>query len=663
MASLGRLAVLVGLIAAVAGVVTQLVGLRRKRPDLLRLAGQWALVTLFASAVAALVMEWAILTDNFSFEYVARNSTTTTPLLYKVATLWGALEGSILLWVLILAGYIVAVGWRFRSRLDDPLVAWAMLTLFVIAGFFFLLLTGPADPFNTLAAAPADGRGLNPLLQNHPLMAVHPVMLYLGYVGFSVPFSFAIAALVTGRLGEGWLLETRTWTVLAWGFLTTGIVLGAWWSYEVLGWGGYWAWDPVENSSLLPWLTSTAYLHSVVVQERRGMLRIWNLSLLLSTFALTILGTFLTRSGVLRSVHEFSQSNIGIYLLTFFGLVVIVSLALIAWRGEQLTSPGSVGSPVSREGSFLVNNLLFAAFALVVLLGTVFPLLIEAINGDRLAVGSPYFDRMTGPIGLALLFLMGMSPLLSWRRTSGESLREKTLGPAWVGAIFLMVAVAVGARGWMSLVAFALAGFVVGSAGRTLLLGVRRRGIAGFTGRNGGGMVAHIGIALLAVGFVASQSYSNESEVRLNNGQTVEVAGHSIEFLGRTDTSQPGREITSVRIRVDGNEIHEPAITQFATFGTPIATPSVDVSLIDDVYLSVLDVESEDGSVLMRVIVRPMIAWLWIGGLTISLGSILAVIPVRGRVVAVSDSSNEPPADGSPDDDEPLEPETEPATV
>ncbi len=663
MASLGRLAVLVGLIGAAAGVVTQLVGLRRNRPDLLRLAGQWALVTLFASAVAALVMEWAILTDNFSFEYVALNSTTTTPLLYKIATLWGALEGSILLWVLILAGYVVAVTWRFRARLSDPLVAWAMLTLFVIAGFFFLMLTGPADPFNTLAVAPADGRGLNPLLQNHPLMAVHPVMLYLGYVGFSVPFAFAIAALVTGRLGEGWLLETRTWTVLAWGFLTTGIVLGAWWSYEVLGWGGYWAWDPVENASLLPWLTSTAYLHSVVVQERRGMLRIWNLSLLLSTFALTILGTFLTRSGVLRSVHEFSQSNIGIYLLTFFGLVVLVSLALIAWRGEQLTSPGSVGSPVSREGSFLVNNLLFAAFALVVLLGTVFPLLIEAINGDRLAVGSPYFDRMTGPIGLALLFLMGMSPLLSWRRTSGETLREKTLGPAWVGAVFLMVAVVVGARGWMSLVAFALAGFVVGSAARTLLLGVRRRGPAGFTGRTGGGMIAHIGIALLAVGFVASQSYSNESEVRLTEGQTVNVAGHSIEFLGRSDTTQPGREITSVRIRVDGNEIHEPAITQFATFGTPIATPSVDVSLIDDVYLSVLDVGAEDGSVLMRVIVRPMIAWLWIGGLTISLGSILAVVPVRGRVVAVAEPTEEPSGEGPSDDDEPLEPETEPATL
>jgi cytochrome c-type biogenesis protein CcmF len=262
-------------------------------------------------------------------------------------------------------------------------------------------------------------------------MAFHPPILYLGFVGFSVPFSFAIAALITGRVGEGWLVETRRWTLFAWGFLTVGILLGAWWSYEVLGWGGYWAWDPVENASFLPWLTGTAFIHSVMVQERRGMLRVWNLSLLVATFSLTILGTFLTRSGVIDSVHAFTNGTIGPFLLTFFGFVVFGSLGLIAWRGDRLRSPGSIDSPVSREGAFLANNVLFGVFAFVVLLGTVFPLLIEAIQDRRISVGEPFFDRMTAPLGLALLTLMAIAPVLPWRKASGELLSKRLFWPAW----------------------------------------------------------------------------------------------------------------------------------------------------------------------------------------------------------------------------------------
>src|SRR5213078_5411705 len=284
---------------------------------------------------------------------------------------------------------------RLRARASDPLVAWATLVGLVVAAFFFALMLGPANPFRpTSGLIPRDGLGPNPLLQNHPLMAIHPPVLYLGYVGFTIPFSFAVAALVTGRVGEGWLVETRRWTLFAWGFLTIGIILGAWWSYEVLGWGGYWAWDPVENASFLPWLTATAYLHSVMVQERRGMLRIWNLSLLLATFSLTILGTFLTRSGVLDSVHAFTESSVGPLILGFFGLTVGGGVGLIGWRGARLSSPGSIDSPVSREGALLANNVLFAAFAFVVLLGTVFPLLSEAVRGQQVSVGRPYFDTM-----------------------------------------------------------------------------------------------------------------------------------------------------------------------------------------------------------------------------------------------------------------------------
>mgnify|MGYP002682116518 CR=1 FL=1 len=280
---------------------------------------------------------------------MSRSGSSRTPALYNVATLWSALEGSIILWALVLSGYLVAVLRKFRDRLTDPLVGWALVTMFLTAAFFFALMVGPADPFRSFDPPLGfDGPGPNPLLQNHILMAFHPPMLYLGYVGFTVPFAFAIAALATGRLGEGWLVETRRWTLFAWAFLSVGIILGAWWSYEVLGWGGVWGWDPVENASLLPWLTGTAYIHSVMVQERRGMLRVWNLSLLVATFSLTILGTFLTRSGVINSVHAFSDGEIGPYLLGAFGVIVAVSLALIAWRGDQLRSPGAIDSAVSR---------------------------------------------------------------------------------------------------------------------------------------------------------------------------------------------------------------------------------------------------------------------------------------------------------------------------
>jgi len=317
-AVLGTAAVALGLSAAVLGVVTLALGLRRGSPGLLRAGQRYTWMVLAGAVLATVAMQGALVSHDFSLKYVADNNSRDTPLLYTITGMWSALEGSILLWALVLAGYLAVMAKRFRTRAADPLVAWATLTGLVVAAFFFALMAGPANPFKVVSGTvPADGAGPNPLLQNHPLVAFHPPMLYLGYVGFTVPFAFALAALATGRLGEGWLLETRRWTLFAWGFLTAGIVLGAWWSYEVLGWGGYWAWDPVENASFLPWLTGTAYLHSVMVQERRGMLRVWNLSLLVATFCLTILGTFLTRSGVLDSVHAFSESAIGPSILAF----------------------------------------------------------------------------------------------------------------------------------------------------------------------------------------------------------------------------------------------------------------------------------------------------------------------------------------------------------
>ncbi|MBW3548968.1 MAG: heme lyase CcmF/NrfE family subunit [Actinobacteria bacterium] len=651
-AALGTAGVTLGLAGAVLGVVVLAVGLRRRRralaageppagaEALLHLGRPFAWLVLAGAVLATVAMEIALVTHDFSLTYVAENGSRATPLLYTVASLWAALEGSIILWALVLSGFLAAVAHRFRHQASDPLVAWATLTMLAVAVFFFALMLGPADPFTTVAGAvPADGPGPNPLLQNHPLMAIHPPLLYLGYVGFTVPFAFAVAALVTGRLDEGWLAATRRWALAAWGFLTVGIVLGAWWSYEVLGWGGFWAWDPVENASFLPWLTGTAYIHSVMVQQRRGMLRVWNLSLLLATFSLTILGTFLTRSGVLDSVHSFTESPIGPWLLSFFGVVVAVILGLIAWRGDRLRAPGRIDSPVSREGAFLANNVVFAAFAFVVLLGTVFPLVVEAVNGERLSVGTPYFNRMTTPLGLALLFLMAVAPALPWRKASGELLRTRLQWPAWGGAGAVAGAVLLGARGLAPLLAFGLGGFAAAGALRQLALSVRaarRRGasvVAGLVGRSSGGMIVHLGVVLVAVAFAAASAYLTGEEVRLAPGQSATVAGHTVTYQGMNPPAEtPQKTVFSARVQVDGGVVYEPALNRFPNATQTIGTPSVRTSLTDDVYLTLVAMPEEPGDpALIGVLVQPLVAWLWIGGGVMALGTLLALWPGERR--------------------------------
>lgn len=632
-AALGTAGVVLGVAASVGGVLTLAVALVRRKRHLLAVGRSYVLLALLGAVVSVVAMERALITRDFTVQYVADNGSHATPALFNVATLWAALEGSLLLWVLVLTGYMALVVHKFRHRLDDPLVGWAMLTMLVVSGFFFLLLLGPANPFRAFDPPPGyDGPGPNPLLQNHPLMAFHPPALYLGYVGFTVPFAFAVAALVTGRVGEGWLMETRRWTVVAWGFLTAGIVLGAWWSYEVLNWGGYWGWDPVENASLLPWLTGTAFLHSVMVQERRGMLRVWNLSLVCATFSLTVLGTFLTRSGVVSSVHAFSEGGVGPWLLTFFGLSVLVVLGLIGWRADRLRAPGRIDSPVSREGSFLANNVLFAGFAFVVLLGTVFPLIVEALRGDQLSVGSPYFERMTIPIGLTLLFLMAVAPVLPWRKASGELLAQRLLWPAWAGTAAVVVAVAVGARGLAPLLAFGLGGFAAGAAVRQIVLATRRQGWRGFVGRTNGGMVVHLGVVLIAVGMAASGSYDVERELTMQVGDTATVAGHELEYLGPRTVEEPNKVSVRARVAVDG-QVYEPAVNRFTGRQMSVGTPSVKTGLLEDVYLTLQQVPAEDEgrTAAIRVIVQPMVTWLWIGGVVMVVGTLLALFPGRRR--------------------------------
>jgi len=472
----------------------------------------------------------------------------------------------------------------------------------------------------------------NPLLQNHVLVAFHPPMLYLGYVGFSVPFAFAIAALITGRVGEGWLVETRRWTVAAWGFLTFGIVLGAWWSYEVLGWGGYWAWDPVENASLLPWLTGTAYLHSVMVQERRGMLRVWNLSLLCATFSLTVLGTFLTRSGVVESVHAFADGAVGPWLLVFFAIVTFLSVGLIAWRGDRLRSPGAIDSPVSREAAFLANNVIFGALAFVVLLGTVFPLLAEAWNDTRLTIGRPYFDSMARPIAFVMLFLMAAAPVLPWRKASGELLSQRLFWPAVAGVSAMLIAIVVGARGFYPMLTFGLAGFAGGAALRQVVLATRRQGWRGLVGRTNGGMIVHLGVVLIAVAVGASESYKIDRLVELSPGESVEVAGHDFKYIGLSANENDRRIFVFANVQIDGGDVYTPGATVYRQLGTPIGTPSVRPGFSEDLFL-VLDQfqDNPEEPISLRIIVRPLISWMWVGGILMAVGTVLAVFPGNRR--------------------------------
>jgi cytochrome c-type biogenesis protein CcmF len=636
--ALGRTGVLLGFVAAVVGALTVAYGLIRHRPSSLRNGRVYAWLLLAGALLAVVAMEHALLTHDFSLRYVWANNSRETPLLFTITGMWSALEGSILLWALILCGYIAVMVRHFRNRAEDPLVGWATLTTYVVAAFFFALMLGPANPFKLVSGSvPADGLGPNPLLQDHPLVAFHPPMLYLGFVGFTIPFAFAVAALVTGRLGEGWLVETRRWTLFAWGFLTVGIVLGAWWSYQVLGWGGFWAWDPVENASFLPWLCATAYIHSVMIQERRGLLRVWNLSLLLATFSLTILGTFLTRSGVLESVHAFSQSTLGPVLLAFFGAVVATGVGLIAWRGDRLRSPGAIDSAVSREGAFLANNVAFAGFAFVVLLGTVFPLLDEAFTGQQISVGRPYFDDMTRPVGLALLFLMAVAPALPWRKASGQLLRTRLVVPAWAGTLTVVGCVAAGMTGPLLLIGFGLGAFAGASALRQLVLAslsARRRGVSrwrALLGRSNGGMVVHLGVVVIAVALSSSLSFGHRGQLALRPGQTATFAGHSITYLGSRQVSEPNRTAIVASIRVDGGPILHPAISRFGSSTEGIGTPSVDSSPTGDVYLTLASSPTGDGTpVQVGVVEQPMVVWLWIGGAVMALGTLLAAVP-RGR--------------------------------
>lgn len=636
------------------------------------LARRAACFAFFAMSGGMLVMEIALLTHDFSVEYVARVGSRETPTYYTAISLWSSLEGSILFWGWILAGYGALFAFTRRRefgalrKTGEPLtalgggLAHGLRTTPLVLGvigvvqlFFFGLLAGAANPFGIVDPAPANGPGPNPLLQNHPLMGLHPPMLYFGFVGMTVPFAFAIAALLRGNVEARWLRDARRWMVAAWAFLTMGIIGGGWWSYEVLGWGGAWAWDPVENASFLPWLTATAFLHSAMVQERRGMLKTWNLTLMIATFLLTLFGTFLTRSGVIDSVHAFTEGVIGPVFLAFIAVVAIASLALIGWRGNRLRAPGQVESPASRESAFILNNLLLVGFTFTVLLGTMWPLVVEALRGDRISVGPPYFDQVASPIGLALIFLMGVGPALPWRRAGREQLQRSFAWPAIIGAAAGLGAFALGIGYFLPILTIAFAAFVLTTIAEEFRKGIAaRRRIAdrsylgalrdlfARTGQRYGGYVVHVGVIVIALAISVSWTWKTEREMTLRPGERLAIKDYEVELVEVWANEEPHRFVIGATFAAyrDGRGIGEerPRINFYKATGQNIATPAVKSSLTSDLYLTLMAVDPEGGDhATVRAIVNPGIVWLWIGGMIMGVGALIAIWPWgRGRVRA-----------------------------
>jgi cytochrome c-type biogenesis protein CcmF len=643
---LGRAAVLLALAAGTLGLVTGIFSALRRNDDAFRFSRAMTYVFCAAMAGAVGLMEWALLTHDFSVGYVADVGSRATPVWVTIVSLWSRLEGSILLWGLILGIYTAVFAWRLGDRFRET-APWALAVVHGVGLFFAFLIAGVANPFALVSPVPADGPGPNPLLQNHILMVVHPPALYLGFVGMSVPFAIACAALLAGKLDKSWSRELRNWVVIPWGFLSVGILLGGWWSYEVLGWGGYWAWDPVENASFLPWLTATAFLHSSLVTERKDHLKAWTLTLILATFLLTILGTFMTRSGVFNSVHSFTQSDIGPTFLVFLGLALVFSLVLLAARMDRLQAPDtSLGGPVSREAAFLLNNLLFCAFTFTVLLGTVYPLINEALSGERISVGEPYFNTMALPIALAIVFLMGVGPALPWGATDLRTVLGRALPPTVAAVVVGALTGALAPTSIQAHLTFAFSAFALVVTVRELVDPARARVAA--TGeslvtaignvfvrarRRYGGYLVHVGVITIAVGVAASSGYRDQRDVRFVKGEPVSVGAYTLTFLGAESRDEPHRRAQIARVDVkargDSLGVMEPRLNHYLTMNQAIGTPAVRSTVREDLYLSLVQMDPAAGTASLTVIVEPLVWWIWFGGGILVLGTAVSAWPSR----------------------------------
>jgi cytochrome c-type biogenesis protein CcmF len=654
----GELSLWVALLMAVWTATVSFAGGSLKRQDLVASAERGTYAT-FAMVVLASIGLWtAIFTHDFSFKYVASYTSANLPKVYLFTAFWGGQAGSMLFWVLILTFFSSAAVLTSRSR-NRELMPYVMGTLAIVTIFFLATLCFGANPYERLDWLPVDGRGMNPQLQN-PGMAIHPPNLYLGYVATSIPFAFAIGALITRRLDAEWLVAVRRWALVSWFFNTTGIILGMWWAYVELGWGGYWAWDPVENASLLPWLTTTAFLHSVMVQEKRGMLRKWNVTLVICSFLLSIFGTFITRSGVISSVHSFAQSPVGNWFAGFLGIAVIASVYLVTTRLKDLKANAVLESMVSREAAFLYNNLVLVGIAFSVLWGTLFPILTEAVRGTKITVGPPFFNAVNVPLGLLLLLLTGIGPLIAWRRASVANLRRQFTVPAATLVIVPVLLFAAGMRSMSAIIAYAFAGFVSATILQEFYKGVNaRRSMYGEAApkafvrlvarnrRRYGGYIVHAGVVIIFCAF-AGLAFKSESDLTINAGETktlVDPFGHKWSFTsqGVSRFDVLNREVTSVALetRRDGKPMgvitsekrqyfsgNDPN-NRVPTF-QPATAVGIKGSFKQDVYVTLAGVVGQDRGEI-RITFNPLVRWVWLGGMCMAIGGLIVMWPQAER--------------------------------
>jgi len=653
----GTVSLFLGFVLAWAGIIAFVYGRRHNDERWLGWGRTASLGVGAAVTLAVIMLEVALIRPDFSVQYVANNISVTTPLPFRVIGLWGALEGSILFWQWLQAIFLGVVAVAYRRRYPE-LMPYVLSVLLGISAFFLLLMLGPANPFVRLPQTPLDGRGLNPLLQNHPLMAVHPPLLYLGYVGFSVPYAFAMATLLAGQFTDEWMMITRRWTLLAWTFLTAGIFLGARWSYDVLGWGGYWAWDPVENASFMPWLVGTAFVHSIMVQQRTSLLRMWNHALIIGAFLLTIFGTFLTRSGVVASVHAFTQSLIGPLFLAFLVAALGFSLVALLRRMPSIRNETTFEAYFSREALMLLNNVVLLTLAFTVFLGTVFPLIVAALTGEVITVGPPFFNRLFVPFGMLLVLLMGVGTLARWGRSGSDELRR--LVRMCIATVVATVGVALaGVRGPITLLAFSVVTFMGLAQLSEFYRGTLARQAATGAGPLGAfaslfslnrqrycGYLTHLGLAVAIVGIIASLTYRLEIEQQLAQGHSVRVGGYTLRYDGlelarRTDKlvvaarvsvlATPARVLAGTPGAPEWAETLAPSENFYPNALSPIATPAVRSSWRDDLYVVLLSFDPKGGSVVLKAIVSPLISWIWIGGLAMVAAGVLNLWPFSRR--------------------------------
>jgi cytochrome c-type biogenesis protein CcmF len=649
MMDVGPLALAIAWVLAIYAIGMSLAGALRRQREFVASAENATLAVWGFVVIAVAALLHALATHDFSIEYVAHYSSSTLPLNYTIAALWGGQAGSLLFWALILTSMSSVVILQNREK-NRELMPYVTATLMVIALFFLSMLMFVTPPFQRLAFTPAEGRDLNPLLQNY-WMTIHPPSLYTGYVGCAVPFAFAMAALATGKLDDVWIRSTRRWTLLAWFFLSLGNLFGAEWAYLVLGWGGYWAWDPVENAAFMPWLTCTAFLHSVMIQEKKNMLKVWNMVLVILTFALTIFGTFLTRSGVISSVHSFTQSGLGPFFMGFLGFTLAVSLGMLFWRLPLLKSENQLDSMLSRESAFLLNNLILVGIAFAVFWGTVFPVISEAVRGVKITVGPPFFNRVNAPLGMILLFLTGVGPVIAWRRASARNLQKNFLIPLGLGfATGIMLFIA-GVRHYYAIVSFSLCAFVMATIVMEFYRGVSaRRAMVGENvltalthlvsknRRRYGGYIVHIGMVMMFLAITGTSAFKQEQQITVKPGDTFPVGGYTLRYDGVEPRETPHIAYLTARIAVlkDGKQIDTlaPEKRFYKKPEQPTTEVAIRSTLGGDLYVVLGGFDDATRLATIQAYVNPLVGFLWWGGIVLAIGTGITIWPTRAPVRA-----------------------------